>query len=100
MTYQAESENLFHTKGPEILRGGMNLPEPPFDERHPEFMQWLRAVLCVLQTAGVVWPVLGRFGLRRRYSQRTETILTIFAAVNLGCALMWGYQFFTNLGAD
>jgi hypothetical protein len=99
LTYQAEGDNLLPTRDTGILRGSVIWHEPPFDERHPEAMQWLRAALCALHTAGVIWPLLGAFGWRRRYSPRTEKFLTLFAAVNLGVALLWGYQFVTNLGA-
>ena len=74
-------------------------PEPPFDERHPQFMQWLRGGLCGLHTVGVIWPMLGRFGWRRRYSPGTERVLSVFALVNVGFALFWGYMFMTNMTA-
>jgi hypothetical protein len=47
----------------------------------------------------VIWPVLGAFGLRRRYSRRVETFLSLFAAINAGFVAMWGYLFVTNFGA-
>jgi hypothetical protein len=75
-------------------------PEPPFDERHPDLMQWLRASLCALHTLGVIWPIMGLFGWRRRYSPTTERVLTVFALVNVGFALYWGYQYVNNLGAS
>ncbi len=99
LTYQAEEDNLFPTGGPGVLRGSRPLREPSFDERHPEAMQWLRAVACGVHTVGVIWPLLGAFGWRRRYSPRVERALTVFAVVNLGFAFLWGYQFVTNLAA-
>jgi hypothetical protein len=85
LTYEADG-------GGRLLRGRANLPEPPFDERHPEAMQWLRAAAIIVQGAGVVWPALGAFGLRRRYSRRMETILALAAAVNAGFVVWWIYQ--------
>jgi hypothetical protein len=82
-----------------ILGGTLPLPMLPFRERHAELMQWLRAVACVVQGLAVVWAMLGRFGYRRSYSPRLERILVISAAINLGFAIMWGYEFFTNLGS-
>jgi hypothetical protein len=100
LSWKAEPDNLLPAPAVNIFGGSLPLEELPFEERHPEAMQWLRAAACAVQTAGVVWPLLGAFGWRRRYSPRTEKLLTIFAAVNLGCALLWGYQFVTNLGAN
>jgi hypothetical protein len=98
LTYQAEAKAV-PGKTTQIFRGTLPLPEPSFEDRYPQAMQWLRGALCVLHSAGVVWPVLGRFGLRRRYSPRTEKFLTLFAAVNLALAMIWGYEFVTGLDA-
>lgn len=100
MKWRAEGEQRFGKSEPPILGGWMTWAEPPFDERYPEAMQWLRAVACVLQSLVVVWAVLGPLGYRRRYSPRAEKILTVLAAVSLGFAMMWGYQFVTNRGAE
>ena len=81
-----------------IVHGNIPLPVPPFRESHAELMQWLRAVACVIQGLAVVWAVLGRFGYRRPYSPRVEKVLVVSAAINLGFALLWGYEFYTNLG--
>jgi len=97
LRYQAEPD---HSDGAPsvILSGSTNCPVPPFDERHPDLMQWLRASLCALHTLGVLWPMMGRFGWRRRYSPTTERFLSVFALVNAGFALLWGYQYVNNLG--
>jgi hypothetical protein len=92
LTYRAEG-------GGRVLSGVAVLPEPSFSDRHPEGMQALRAVALALHAAGVVWPALGAFGLRRRYSSRTETVLALVAALNFGFVLMWGYQLVINFGA-
>jgi hypothetical protein len=90
---------IFKAEGRDRYLGGRKeLPEPPFDEKHPQAMQWLRGLACALQTAGAVWPVLGRFGLRRRYSPRVETALALFAAVNAAFAAWWVYQIVINWG--
>jgi hypothetical protein len=83
-----------------VLSGIVRLSVPPFRERHYELMQWLRAIAFVVQGLAVVWAVLGRFGFRRLYSPRVERVLVISAAINLGFAMMWGYEFYTNLRAD
>jgi hypothetical protein len=98
LSFQAEAKAV-PGKATLIFRGTLPLPEPSFEDRYPLAMQWLRGALCVLHSAGVVWPVLGRFGLRRRYSPRTEKFLTLFAAVNLALAMIWGYEFVTGLDA-
>jgi hypothetical protein len=98
LNYKAEPEG--RPEKPSVIFGGtVVLTEPSFEDRYPQAMQWLRCALCVLHSAGVVWPVLGRFGLRRRYSPRTEKFLTLFAAVNLALAMIWGYEFVTGLDA-
>jgi len=91
LSYKAEGKDRY-------LSGWGNLPEPPFDEQHPQAMQWLRGLALVLQTAGAVWPALGRFGWRRRYSPRTETILLVCGAINAGFAAWWAYQIVINWG--
>jgi hypothetical protein len=96
--YTASGRTVFGD-GP-FLSGVLPLPGLPFRERHAELMQWLRAIACVVQGLAVVWAVLGRFGYRRPYSPRLERILVISAAINLGFAIMWGYEFFTNLGSN
>jgi hypothetical protein len=83
-----------------ILSGVIQLPVPPFRERHAELMQWLRATAFVVQGLAVVWAALGRFGYRRLYSPRVERVLILSAAVNLGFAMLWGYEFYTNFGAN
>ncbi len=85
--------------GDRFLRGRANLPEAPFDEQHPETMQWLRIAAIVVQGAGVVWPALGMFGLRRRYSRRVETILALVAAINAGCVVWWAMQVVSKWGS-
>jgi hypothetical protein len=54
----------------------------------------------VVQGLAVVWAVLGRFGYRRLYSPRVERVVILSAAINLGFVLLWGYEFYQNLGAD
>jgi hypothetical protein len=92
MTYEAEG-------GGRLLRGWIQLPEPPFEEGHPLAVQWLRGLAFVIQAAGAVWPALGRFGWRRRFSPRTETILLVFGPINAGFAAWWAYQIALNWGA-
>src|SRR5262245_51819964 len=48
LIYRAESKDRF-------LRGRMKLPEPPFDEKHPQAMQWLRGLAFLVQTLGAAW---------------------------------------------
>jgi hypothetical protein len=91
LIYKAEGKDRY-------LGGRKELPEPPFDEEHPQAMQWLRGLGFVLQTAGAVWPALGRFGWRRRYSPRTETILLVCGAINAGFAAWWASQIVINWG--
>jgi hypothetical protein len=104
-TYHVEARVQNHTLvykadgGGRLLGGRKVLPEPPFDESHPQAVQWLRGLALVIQAAGAVWPALGRFGLRRRYSSRTETLLAVFGAVNAACAAWWGYQIIINWGS-
>jgi hypothetical protein len=97
LEYSAHGSSL--AGEPVILRGTLPLPVPTIWERHRRLTQWLRAGGCVVQGLFVVWVVLGRYGYRRQYSPRVETVLALVAAVNLGFALLWGYQFYTNLGA-
>jgi hypothetical protein len=92
LVYRAEGGDRF-------LRGRANLPEAPFDELHPQAMQWLRIGAILVQGAGVVWPALGMFGLRRRYSRRVETMLALVAAINAGCVVWWAMQLANNWGA-
>jgi hypothetical protein len=96
--YTADGRTLF-SDGP-FLRGLIPVPVSPFRDRHPDLMQWLRAIACVVQGLVVVWAVLGRFGYRSLYSPRMERLLVLSAAINLGFAMMFGYEFFTNLGAS
>ncbi len=99
MRYSAKGSSSLAGEGP-VLSGILPVPPPTFRERHFELMQWLRAVAFVVQGLTVVWTVLGRFGLRRLYSTRAERVLVIVAAVNLGFALLWGYEFITNLRGE
>jgi hypothetical protein len=92
LVYRAEG-------GGRVLRVTANLPEAPSDELHPQAMQWLRIAAILIQGAGVVWPALGMFGLRRRYSRRVETMLALLAAVNAGCVVWWAMQLANNWGA-
>jgi hypothetical protein len=96
--YTARGSTLMG-EGP-VLSGVIPLPVPSFRERHAELMQWLRAVAFVVQGLAVVWAVLGRFGYRRLYSPRVERVVILSAAINLGFVLLWGYEFYMNLGAD
>jgi hypothetical protein len=102
LTAWTEGRQLIYkaSGGGRELGGRMTLPEPSFDDRHPTAMQALRAVAFALHSAGVVWPVLVAFGLRRRYSPRTEKVLTVVAVLNFGFAVMWAYLFVTNLGTS
>ena len=104
-TYRVEATVQDHTLiykadgGGRLLGGRKVLPEPPFDERHPQGVQWLRGLALVIQAAGAAWPALGRFGLRRRYSSRAETLLAVFGAVNVAFAAWWAYQIIINWGS-
>jgi len=91
LSYEASGGGL-------VLHAQGRLPEPSFEDRHPQVLQWLRGLALVVQTAGAIWPALGRFGLRRRFAPRTETILAVFAAVNAGFAAWWVYQIILNWG--
>jgi len=103
LTVRTEGRSLVYEAegGGRVLRGRtQKWSEPPWDERHPVAMQWVRGSALVLHVAGVVWPALGRLGLRRQYSQRTERILKVVAIVNLVFAVMWGYLFVMHWGAE
>jgi hypothetical protein len=99
LRYSAKGSNMLLGEGP-VLSGVVPLPVLSFRERHYELMQWLRAVAFVVQGLAVVWAVLGRFGYRRLYSPRVERVVILSAAINLGFVLLWGYEFYQNLGAD
>jgi hypothetical protein len=98
LRYKARGSNLLG-EGP-VLSGAIPAPLPTFRERHYELMQWLRAIAFVVQGLTVVWAVLGRFGLRRLYSPRVERVLVLVAAINLGFAMLWGYEFVTNFRGE
>jgi hypothetical protein len=91
LTYEAVGKDR-------LLHMRRELPEPPFDEAHPAAMQGLRGLAFLLQSLGAVWPALARFGLRRRYSPRTETLLAVFGAVNAAFVAWWVYQIVVNWG--
>jgi hypothetical protein len=91
LTYEAQSEDRH-------LRGMTSWSEPPWYERHVTAWRWISGVALCVHAVGVLWPMLGVFGLRRRYSLRTETILSVVAAANFAFACFWGYQLVTYWG--
>ena len=73
--------------------GGIEPPQQGFWRTHPSLARYMYGVAFCFCVLGAIYPALGRFGWRRKYSRFAERLLWVCSLGNLCFAVFEGYCF-------